>query len=134
MSRASALARGRAAAEAGMVDACTIRRPTGVIEDDFSGTVATTYLNPDPYAGPCRVQQHQATADRHDVGEDDLLLLKVEVQLPVAVTGLKVGDEITITASVNDPDLRGRVFLIHDLAHKTDATSRRVQCTERTGS
>jgi hypothetical protein len=80
------------------------------------------------------VQQHQATADRQDVGEDSLLLLRLEVQLPMTVTGLEVGDEITITAAARDADLVGRVFRIHDLAHKTDATARRVQCIERTGS
>jgi hypothetical protein len=50
----------------------------------------------------------------------------------VSVTGLEVGDEVTITAS-RDPDLIGRAFLVRDLFHKTDASSRRVQLTERTG-
>jgi hypothetical protein len=47
------------------------------------------------------------------------------------VTGLEVGDEITITAS-RDPDLVGRAFLARDLFHKTDLTARRVGVTERT--
>jgi hypothetical protein len=134
VSRASVLARGRAAAEAGFVDACTIRRASGAgTTDPVTGypTQAYTAL----YAGKCRVQQHQASADRQDVGEDRLLLLRLEVQLPVLDSvGLAVGDEITMTASAGDPDLVGRVFVIHDLAHKSEATSRRVQCTERTGS
>jgi hypothetical protein len=134
MDRAALLARAQAAAEAGMVDTCTIRRVTGEAMDPNTGVVGPTYLSPDPYAGKCRVQQHQATADQHDAGQDYLLLLRLEVQLPMAVAGLEVGDEVTITASAYDPDLPGRVFLIHDLAHKTEATARRVQCTERTGS
>jgi hypothetical protein len=85
------------------------------------------------YTGKCRVQQHQATADEKDIGEDNLLLLRVEVQLPMSVTDLEVGDVITMTASANDPDLPGRAFRIHDLAHKTEATARRVQCVEVTG-
>lgn len=133
MSRASALARGQAAALIGMVDACTIRRVTGSTFNRTLGMNQPTYLAPDPYAGKCRVQQHQATADGRDVSEDHLLLLRLEVQLPTSVAGLEVGDEITVTAS-RDPDLVGRVFRIHDLAHKTDATARRVQCIERTGS
>jgi len=133
MSRASALARGRTAAELGMVDTCTIRRAAGVTTDPLTGATTPTWT--DLYAGKCRVQQHQAQAQREDVGEDHLLLLRLEVQLPMAGTeGLEVGDEITMTSSVSDPDLPGRVFLIHDLAHKTDATARRVQCVERTGS
>jgi hypothetical protein len=133
MTRDGVLARARQAAEAGMVDACAINRASaGGTTDPVTGypTPVTTQV----YAGKCRVQQHQATADRQDVGEDQLLLLRLEVQLPVVGSeGLQVGDQVTITAS-RDADLVGRVFLIHDLAHKTDASSRRVQCTERTGS
>ena len=130
MSRTSVLARGQAAALAGMRDACTVTRG-GARTTDANGDVtqATTTL----YTGVCRVQQHQATADDKNIGEDQQLLLRVEVQLPMTVTGLQVGDLITITTSI-DPDLPGRQFRIHDLAHKTDATARRVQCIERTGS
>lgn len=132
MSVATALARGRAAAESLMVDACTIRRRNGGTTDPDTGYPTQPYT--DLYAGQCRVQQATAQAQREDVGEDRLLLLRLEVQLPMTVVGLEVGDEITITAAAYDPDLVGRVFLVHDLAHKTHATSRRVQCLERTGS
>lgn len=135
MSRASILAAGQRRAEEGMVDTCTIRRPDGVTTDPDSGDVVKSYLDPDPYTGQkCRVQQNLAQADRHDVGENFELQLRLTVQLPVAVTGLKVGDEITITAvgPGRDEDLVGRVFLVRDLFHKTDATSRRVGVTERT--
>lgn len=134
MSRAVVLARARTAAEAGMVDACTIRRPTGETTDDASGVVTKTYLNPNPYSGKCRVQQSLAQAAQADSGEEHLLLLRLEVQLPMSVTGLQVGDELTIDTSVRDPDLPGRVFLVRDLFHKTDASARRVQVTERTAS
>lgn len=131
MSRESLLARGQTAALIGMRDACTIRRVVSETTDPDTGVITPTWST--VYAGACRVQQHQATADRQDVGEDNLLLLRLEVQLPMTVTGLEVGDQVTMTSSI-DPDLPGRVFRIHDLAHKTDATSRRVQCIERTGS
>jgi hypothetical protein len=132
MSRATALARGRLAAEAGMVDACTVTRVGTRVTDTTTGEVTepTSTL----YTGQCRVQQAQAQATEETVGEDHLLLLRLEVQLPMSVTGLEVGDLITITASAHDADLPGRVFRIHDLAHKTHATSRRVQCVEKTGS
>jgi hypothetical protein len=132
MSRESALARGRSAAEISMVDACTIRRITGTVSDDFSGEPVETYLSPDPYVGKCRVQNDRAQAQEHNVAEDYQLLLRLGVQLPMSVVGLEVGDIVTITSSAHDPDLPGRVFLIRDLAHKTDATARRVQVTERT--
>lgn len=115
-----------------MVDACTVTRVGTRVTDTTTGEVTepTSTL----YTGQCRVQQKQADATEETVGEDHLLLLRIEVQLPMSVTGLKVGDLITITSSAHDPDLPGRVFRIHDLAHKTHATSRRVQCLEETGS
>jgi uncharacterized protein DUF6093 len=134
VSRATALARGRLAAELAMADACTIRRASGSgTTDPVTGYPTQAYTS--VYSGKCRVQQHQATADRQDVGEDSLLLLRLEIQLPIVGSeGLEVGDEVTITAAAHDSDLVARVFLIHDLAHKSEATARRVQCTERTGS
>jgi hypothetical protein len=134
MSRESVLARGRLAAELGMVDACTIRRAdAGGTDPDTGYPTGQTWT--DLYAGKCRVQQAQAQAQTEDVGEDRLLLLRLEVQLPVVGTeGLQVGDEITMTAAAHDADLVGRVFLVHDLAHATEKTSRRVQCLEKTGS
>ncbi len=136
MSRAALIARARAAAEAGMEDACTIRRRDAAsdVTDPDTGQVTAAYAAPDPlYAGRCRVQQQQAQANQQDAGEDYTLLLRLEVQLPVAGTeGLQVGDEITITAAAYDDDLTGRVFLVRDLSHKTHASARRVQVTERT--
>lgn len=134
MSREAVLARGRAAAEAGMVDHCVIRRVIARNTDPDTGEITPQYLYPHPYAGPCRIQQDKAQAQRHDVGEDHQLMLRLELQLPMSATGLEVGDEVTITAAAHDGDLVGRVLLISDLAHKTHATARRVQCVERTGS
>jgi hypothetical protein len=131
MSRTLVIARAQAAAEAGMVDACTIRRVTGETTVPSSGVVIPAYLVPNPYSGKCRVQQSLAQADQHDAGEDYQLQLRLTVQLPMTVTGLEVGDQVTITAS-QDGDLVGRTFLIRDLFHKTDASARRVGVTERT--
>jgi hypothetical protein len=134
MSRASVLARGQAAAEAGMADACTIRRANvGGTTDPVTGYPTQSYTQ--LYAGKCRVQQITGIGRPHDVGQDYILEQRIDVQLPVAGTeGLKVGDQIVITASVNDQDLVGRTFLVHDLAHKSEPTARRVSCTEKTGS
>jgi hypothetical protein len=112
-----------------MVDACTIRRRTGETTDG-DGNVTPTY-GPDVYSGKCRIQQPNAQAAQADVGEDFQLLLRLEVHLPMSVVGLEVGDEITVTASVHDPDLPGRVFLVRDLAHGSQKTARRVGVTER---
>lgn len=131
MSLAGVLARGRAAAEAMMVDTCTIRRRTSVSTDE-DGDVTVTYLSPDPYSGPCRVQQRTTAATPQDAGEAYALMLQLEVQVPMSVVGLQADDEVTIDSSVHDPDLVGRTFLIRALAHKSHATARRVQVVERT--
>lgn len=128
MSRASVLAGGQRAAEAGMADTCTIRRVAAEV-NDADGHITPGYTS--LYSGVCRVQQSLAQADQHDVGQDYQLLLRLTVQLPVTVVALEVEDEITITAS-RDADLVGRVFLIRDLFHKSDLTARRVGVTERT--
>lgn len=129
MSRAEVLARAQTFAEEGMVDTCTSRRKTGTTSDDFSGTETATWAS--LYAGKCRVQQGIAQAAEDDVGEDFRLQLRLVLQLPMTAFGFQVGDEFTITAS-RDPDLVGRVFLVRDLMHKTDASARRLGVVERT--
>jgi hypothetical protein len=130
MSLASALARGQAAALALMQDACEIRRRTGSTVDGNTGEEVSTYA--DVYTGKCRVQQQTGQAQEQTPGEDAQLLVRVEVQLPITVTGLLVDDEVTITAAAHDPDLVGQVFAIRDLFAKTHPTSRRVGVTRRT--
>jgi hypothetical protein len=130
VSVASALARGQAAALALMQDACTIRRRTGTTVDDNTGEESETFT--DLYAGRCRVQQSNAQAQEQTPGEDHQLLQRVEVQLPVSVADLQVGDRITITAAAHDPDLVGAVYLIRELFAKTHPTARRVGVTRRT--
>lgn len=129
MSRQQLLEEARAFALEGMVDTCTIRRVTGETTNS-DGVITPTYSA--LYSGVCRVQQQQPYAERKDVGEAYLLALRLEVQLPMTVTGLEPDDELTIVTSLMDADLPGRVFVVRDLAHKTDASSRRVQCQEIT--
>lgn len=128
MSRASVLARGRAAALAGMVDTCRITRSTNGAVDENTGRIARTVQT--VYSGVCRVQNQRAQSRAEEVGEDRALLLPMEIQLPNTATGLCVGDEVEILTSANDADLVGRVFAIRDLAHKSEATARRVRAEE----
>lgn len=130
MSAASVLAAGRRAAELLMVDECTIGRVTGQSTDPDTGVITDTTA--EQYAGRCRVQQRTASAGERDVGEATVLLLRLEVHVPMTVTGLRVDDVVTITASAHDPDLPGRRFRIRELAHKSHATARRLGCEELT--
>lgn len=131
MSASSLILRGRTAAERLMVDTCTIRRRGGgsTVDDD---TGVITPNRSTVYTGKCRVQQQTAQAQQETPGEDFQLLVRLEVQLPMSVTGVQVGDEIEVTASALDPDLVGQVFVVRDLFAKTHATARRIGVTRRT--
>lgn len=126
-----ALARGRAAAESLMVDACTIRRRTGEATDLVTGVV-TPQWSP-VYTGRCKVQQSTlgAASEPADPGEASVRLVAYSLHLPVATSaGLRDGDEATITAATHDPDLVGRVFTILGDAGKSYATARRLEIQE----
>lgn len=134
MSRKTALLRGRTAAELGMQDACTIKRASGSgTTDPVTGYPTQTYTT--LYSGKCRVQQQAVISRAHDVAEDTVWVVRFDLQLPVVGTeGLAVEDQVTITAAVNDADLVGRTFVVTELAHKSEATSRRIGIIERTGA
>lgn len=137
MSRESVLARGRAAAAAGMVDRCTIVRVTAT-STDAAGRVLETVEDVYPLLGGdgrCRVQETFGFSRETRPSQDQNVLARYRVlQLPVEEsTGVRVGDRVTITACVNDPDLVDVVMLVRDQSGKTEATSRRVGVEEITG-
>lgn len=132
MSRASVLARGRVAAEAGMVDTCLIERSTDS-STDGSGNVTFTYTT--VYSGPCRLQELTGLSRETHPSPDQLVLARNRtLQLPVAGSeGVKVGDKVTITTCVNDADMTGARMVVRELSGKTDATMRRLGVDQLTG-
>ena len=114
-----------------MVDSCTVRRKVGTTTDPDTGVITPTYDV--LYAGKCRFQQRQVSASPAEAGDAQVLMLRMELQLPMSAIGFRVGDEVTGDTSAHDPDLPGRVFLVRDLAHKSHATARRLGIVERTG-
>jgi len=115
-----------------MVDACTVRRVTGEATHPTTGAVTPTYSV--ILAGQkCKVQTRGNWGESRDVGEAALVILSIEVHFPITVVALQTRDEITIDASVHDPNLVGRVLRVKDLHHKSYATARRVMCQEVTG-
>ena len=130
MDIAAAVAAGRRAAEARMTDTCAITRVTGQTTDMDTGQVVD--VTEPVYSGPCRVQQRSTVASRVDVGEASLLLVALELHLPVAAsTDVHAEDAVQIVTSV-DPDLVGKHFTVKQVAHKTDATARRLGIQEVT--
>lgn len=129
MSATSVTLRGRIAAEAIMVDACTIQHVTGSSTDTTTGQVTPTYST--VYTGKCKVQGGQSDSGQ-DVADAHLAVLSLTVHVPIAVTGVVETDVVTITASVNDPELVGRVFRVLGPVHKSFATARRLPVIEVT--
>jgi hypothetical protein len=130
MSATSATLRGRLAAEALMVDTCTVQRQTGSTTNDTTGVVTPTYST--IYTGKCRVQQRVPVSKPADVGQAHVWLQRLELQVPMSVTGIASDDLVTITDSLLDADLVGRTFRVRELGHKTHMTARRVQLEEAT--
>lgn len=132
MTAAGTLARGRAAAEALMVDTCTIAHRTGSTTDDLTGETVATWET--VYTGKCKIQNASiAQGQQVEAGELEPVLLRLELHLPIAGTsGIERGDRVTITTSTHDPDLAGRTLRVHDLSHKTWPTARRLGVQETT--
>lgn len=133
MTRASVLAAGRRAAEAGMADACIIRRETGSTTDRETGHRTPTLAV--IYTGKCRIQEVVPFTRQADPSPDQVdLAVARTLQLPVTTsTGVREGDLVEITACVNDPDLVGVVMVLRsETGKKSEATSRRLGLEEMT--
>lgn len=132
MTAASVTVAGRLAAERLMVDACTITRSAGNagLNEVTGRTVprATTV-----YSGPCQVQVPDTQPQTPEVGERTATVQRLTVKIPVSVTGVRVGDRVTLTTAALDGDLAGRTYRVAGLHDKTYATSRRLACEETTG-
>lgn len=130
MSRASVLALGRIAAKGGMIDTCTIRRRTGEATDP-NGYVTPVWTT--VYAGACRIQQTVTDPREETPGQDRVLMVRRDLQLPVdASPNVRADDIATIDSCVHDADLVGRRFVIRGEMAKTEATARRLDVEEIT--
>ena len=125
MSLTDLVLRGRAAAEALMIDACTVRRPTGTVTDPVTGNVtpSSTLV----YDGKCKVQSTQAQASNPVAGGHAFTVEDLEWQAPIGTGPFKVDDVITHTAAPLDAHLVGTVYRITSLARKTAKTAQRFR-------
>jgi hypothetical protein len=130
MSADRVLARAQAAALALMVDTCTVKRLASTSTDPETGVITPTYTT--VYSGVCRVQQRVPRATPQTVGEAEVFVARLELHVPVTVTGVASDDLVNITASVNDPDLLGRSWHVRELAHKSFQSARRFSMIEIT--
>lgn len=78
------------------------------------------------------MKQPNARTSSATAGEAEVLLQQPELHLPMSAAMLRPGDEVTISVSVTDPALVGRVFVVRAVPAHSQATARRYGVTERT--
>jgi len=130
MTAGSTLLRGRKAAEALMVDACTVTRITGETVTTTGAIINTTAP---VYAGKCRIQvrtRERLGGSGREIGEAYVIVSRLELHLPMTVPDILEGDLVVITASLYDPNLVNRPFTVRDSINKTHLTSRRITILE----
>ncbi len=121
----------RVEAESRMVEACTIAHPGGAATFDPNTGAYTDPAGTVFYTGPCEVQVSDGvTAQDSEAGGTELTVLRLMVKIPVAVEGVVIDDVVTVTASLLDPDLVGRVFRVTAGHAKSFLTARRLQVEE----
>lgn len=113
-------------------DTCTIQRDQGTSDDTFDPNTGTwTKTGPTTtYTGACMVRDStNVAAGRGVEGAVEGTEQRWVVKLPDLTADVAVGDLVTITASVNDPRLVGRRFVVADIGGGTFKVSRTLLCT-----
>jgi len=129
MSMIGAVFAGRSAAEALMLDTCTVHRPGEPVTDvDGKVTASLTLM----YTGPCKIQQTLAQSSNPEAGGHQYTVQDTRWDTPVAAGVFEVDDVVTIIGAVLDPQLVGRVFRVTEPFHKTGATAQRTRVEEVT--
>jgi hypothetical protein len=116
-----------------MLDSVTITRSTGGTTFDENTGRETPASPTAVYTGPCKVQRRNVAEQASEAGERLVTTQAVEIHVPIAATGIRVGDAAEVTAAALDPALVGRRFRVTGLADKTFATARRLRAEEVTG-
>ena len=132
MTAASATLQGRAAAEALMVDACTITRRTGLgAINETTGQYTPTSST--IYTGACRVKPRD-NADRvAQYGQEVVSFWPYVVSVPISVSTVDLDDVVTITASALDSSLVGLSLRVREVLSGTHLTARRLSCEVNAG-
>lgn len=132
MGAVEAVRAGRIAAEALMVDACTIRAPAtfGAMDPDTGLRVETAGAV--RYSGRCKVQTYEPHEETPQSGQHLYTVQRYAIHIPAEAAAVQVNDEVTITAAVLDSALVGRRYRVAGLLHKSMATAQRLLVDEVT--
>lgn len=113
-----------------MVDACTVRRITGETVNAAGAIVSTTEA---VYAGKCRIQvrtRERLGGSGREIGEAYVIVSRLELHIPMDAPAVFEGDLVVMTASLFDPNLAGKEFIVRDTMNKSHLTARRVTILE----
>lgn len=111
-----------------MLDACEVKRPNGTTFDEVAGRDVPAYTT--LFASKCKVQARELAPRESEVGGHTATTVRLSVHLPVSAGEVTTDDLVTITASVYDAQLVGRVFRVVAPVGKSFATARRVEVSE----
>lgn len=131
MSATSAVLQGRQAAEALMVDSCTIGHPAASEVYD-SGSDSYTTVTTTFYAGACKVKPRDNADRQVEAGAETVTLWPFVVSVPMSVTGVQEDDVVTVTACELDPALVGTRLRVRQVAKGSFLTARRLGCEVQT--
>lgn len=134
MSATSITLRGRVAAEALMVDTCTIKRDVSnpaTNTDPDTGVVTPVYST--IYTGKCRLKLPVAVARPITTGEAQQFTQHPILSLPASTTGVQIDDIVTVTASALMPSLVNRVFHVRAQPGQSHMTAARFEIMEIMG-
>jgi hypothetical protein len=128
MSAASLIARGQRAAEALMVDTCTVKYQSGTSLNGTTGLEEPVYTT--RFTSACKVQSRALVAQERDAGGHEATLVRLSIHLPISAGAVEVDDIVTITAATHDTQLVGRTFRVLSPVGKSFATARRIEVEE----
>lgn len=92
-----------------MADTGTVRRPGAQVFNASTGSSSATMTQ--VYAGRCWIRQASAVEREVLFGETQVTTTRFMACFPHSVTGVRVGDVVTVSAS-DDADVVGRSFRV----------------------
>jgi hypothetical protein len=128
MTAIDAVLRGRKAAEALMLDQCTITRPGEVVTDPNTGDVTNT--STEVYAGKCKVQSKDSATANPEAGEHQFTVVSRQVHIPANAADVRDGDVVTLTASALNAFTVGKQYRVAGFTPDTFDTAFRLPVKE----
>lgn len=128
MSAESAVLRGRAKAEALMLDQCTITRPGEPVTDPETGDVTNSAVT--VYEGRCKVQSKDSATSNPEAGGASFTVVSRQVHIPANAADVRDGDVVTITASKLNAFTVGKQYRVAGFTPDTFDTAFRLPVKE----